>query len=181
MAFEDRIASTSLACRGRSSTTTARSWIRFRSALARRSSSQTADRPRQTLCDVRRAVDRVQCKIKFMAATSPGAKTFPFKNPRSIVLDPLTDDHLAANVHQIEHSPNRIACSSVSFFFFASTDPRQRVQGRRFGGPKKVKLDDPFQVFVRLLVGAHCDEGKVKWGRKDSSGQVRFQRLNLEM
>src|SRR5271166_7150412 len=75
MAFEDRIASTSLACRGRSSTTTARSWIRFRSALARRSSSQTADRPRQTLCDVRRAVDRVQCKIKFMAATSPGAKT----------------------------------------------------------------------------------------------------------
>lgn len=65
-------------------------------------------------------------------------------------------------------------------FLLAPTDPGQRVQGRRFGGPKQVKLDDSFQVFVRLPISAHCDEGKVKWGRKDSSGQVRFQRLNLE-
>jgi trehalose utilization protein len=90
-----------------------------------------------------------------MAAGRPGAKMFPFENPRSIILDSLTDDHLTANVHQIEHAPDRVACGSVSFFFFASADPRQRVQGRRFGGPKKVKLDDPFQVLVRLLVSAH--------------------------
>ena len=94
-----------------------------------------------------------------MAAGRPGAKMFPFENPRSIVLDSLTDDHLAANVHQIEHAPNRVARGSVSFFFFASADPWQRVQGRRFGRPKKVKLDDPFQVLVRLLVSAHGVEG----------------------
>jgi hypothetical protein len=93
-----------------------------------------------------------------MASGRPGAKMFAFKYSRCVILDPLTDDHLAANVHQIEHSPDRVARGSVSFFFFASADPRQRVQSRRFGGPNKVKLDDSFQVLVRLLVSAHGGE-----------------------
>ncbi len=93
--------------------------------------------PGKPFGNVRRAINRVQGQIKFMAAGRPGAKMFPFEDPGSIILDPLPDDHLAANVHQIEHSPDRIARGSVSFFFFASADPRQRVQCRRFGGPQE--------------------------------------------
>src|SRR5580704_14800651 len=104
-----------------------------------------------------------------MTPRHPGTKTFPFENPRSIILDPLSDDHFAANIHQIKHASDRVAGGSVSLFFFASAYPGQRVQSCRFSGPNKVKLDDPFQVFIRLLLSAHDGGEKVRWGRKDSS------------
>src|SRR5580704_4150684 len=96
-----------------------------------------------------------------MAAGLPGAEMFPFENPGCIIFDPFTDDHLATNIYQIEHSPDRVTGGRVSLFLFASADPGQRVQGRRFSGPKKVKFDDSFQILKRLLTSAHGGKGNL--------------------
>src|SRR5271163_1799590 len=103
-----------------------------------------------------------------MAAGLPGAEMFPFENPGRIILDPFTDDHLATNIYQIEHPPDRVTGGRVSLFLFASADPGQRVQGRCFGGPKKVKFDDSFQIFIRLLTSAHGGKGNLVFCPRNS-------------
>jgi hypothetical protein len=48
-----------------------------------------------------------------------------FKNARRVVLDPFTDDDLAADVHEIEHPAHRVARRLVRFFFFTAPEPGQ--------------------------------------------------------
>ena len=136
-----------------------------------RRGSQAADRPGQTLWQRSSCHQSGPRPDQIYGCRASRCQDVPLKNPRSIILDALTDDHFAANIHQIEHPPDRVARGSVSFFFFTSADPRQRVQSRRFGGPNKVKLDDSFQVFDKA-----ADECAWRWRkvklvrRKDSSG-----------
>src|SRR6478672_4290485 len=96
-----------------------------------------------------------------MTARHPSAKVFSLEYPGSIIFDPFADYHFAANVHQIEHSSNCVASSSIRLFFLAPANPFQGVQCRGLRGPQKVKLDNAFQVLVRWLLRAHS---QAEWG-----------------
>jgi hypothetical protein len=86
-----------------------------------------------------------------MTSRQPGAKMLTLEDSGSIILDPLANHHLAANIHKVKHAPNRVAGCEVCLFLFAPPDPFQGVQRRGFRGSKKIELDNPFQVFVGLL------------------------------
>src|SRR5215469_15757 len=66
----------------------------------RRCCGQAADRTGQSLCHVRCPIDRVQRQVKFMTSRYPGSKMLTLEDSGSIVLYPLADHYLTANIHE---------------------------------------------------------------------------------
>ena len=54
------------------------------------------------LAMLRRAVDRIERDVEMRRSFLPGAQPIAEENARRIVLDPFADDHLAADVDQVE-------------------------------------------------------------------------------
>jgi len=87
--------------------------------------------------NVRRAVDRVQGQIKFMAAGLPGAEMFPFKKSRgalSLIPSPMTTSpqiFIKSNI-----SPDRVTGGPASAFSFSPLPIQGNVfKAAAFRGP----------------------------------------------
>ena len=87
----------------------------------------------------------------------PGPELFAFENAGRVILDPLADHDLAADVHQIEHPAHRVAGRRVGFFLFAAAEPGKRIQRRRLGRAHEIELDDALDVVIILLAKFHRD------------------------
>jgi len=84
----------------------------------------------------------------------------PQENAGSIVLDSLSNDHLATQVNQVEHTIDGVAGSLVGQLFLATAQPRQRIKRRIFGRTHKFKLDGALGVADgkgnRMIHRRHC-------------------------
>src|SRR5205823_3472052 len=104
------------------------------------------------------AVDWINRDVKLRRTRQPGAELFAFKNPRRIIFDSFTDDHLATDVHEIEHAANGVAGGGIGRFLIAPTKPFQGVERRGFGRAQEIDLDDTLDVVIILLRQARHEE-----------------------
>ena len=68
------------------------------------------------------------------------------KNAGRVVLLPLADDDLAADVHEVEHSVDRIARRAVRQLLFAAAEPRDGIESRIFCRAHEFKFNRAFGI-----------------------------------
>src|SRR5262249_48665974 len=85
-------------------------------------------------------------------ARQPLAELLPLEEAGGVVLDPLPDDDLAADRHEVEHAADRIAGGAVGQFFLAPAQPGKRAERRRLGRPHEVEFADPLDIAVAVVV-----------------------------
>ena len=89
----------------------------------------------------------------FTRARPPRAEVFALEDARGLVLDPLADDDLAADVDEVEHPAHGVAGGLVGEFFFSLAEPLDRVERGGLGRAHEVELDDALDVIVLLDFG----------------------------
>jgi len=76
----------------------------------------------------------------------PHAEPLPLEDPRRLILDPLADDHLAANVGDVEHAADGVAGGRVRRFLVPLPHPPHAVQRGNLRRAEEVELDEALDV-----------------------------------
>jgi hypothetical protein len=107
------------------------------------------DGVRGAVGEVGRAVDRIERHVEVRRSVLPRAQPIAEKNAGRIVLDAFADDHLAADVHQIQYAVDGIARRRVGELLLTAAEPVDRVDGGIFGRADELELDRPLGVVRR--------------------------------
>ena len=106
--------------------------------------------------DVAGPVDGIQSDVEPRIAITPTPKLVTHEDPWSVVLDPLPDDDLAADLDQVEHPVDRVAGGGVGRLLVTASHPLHGVQRGVLGGANELELNHPLGV----LAVAHSSCGK---------------------
>jgi len=98
------------------------------------------------LAGVARAVHRVERDIETRGADPPRAELLAEKNARRVVLDAFADHDFSGDIHEIEHTVDRVASRRVRRFLLSATKPMDDIERRIFRRTHKLKFDRPLGV-----------------------------------
>jgi hypothetical protein len=93
------------------------------------------------------AVNGIECDIETGRVLVSSAELVAEKDARSLVLDSFADNHLPADIDQIEDTTDRIASSLVGSFLVPSAKPVDGVQRGVLGGTDKFEFDGALDVW----------------------------------